>query len=507
MASTISRSSETSSPERDYSSLKTKAHRLSDNSGRNPGYEYRAVKKMTKDFKVKLGEGGFGCVYKGKLRSGLDVAVKMLSKSKDNGQEFVNEVATIGRIHHVNVVSDFGLAKLYPTKDGSIILTAIRGTLGYMAPELFYKNVGGVSYKADVYSFGMLLMEITSRRKNSNPLAQHSSQHYFPFWIHDQFKEEKNIDMKDASEMDNILMKKMFIVALWCIQFKPSDRPSMNKVVEMLEAKVETLEIPPKPSFYLHEILEHGGAIYSDETPWSDSISSNVNVDTNMPNKDKVLMGYVRGKMHEKGEKHEMTCKEKVEGFGTTLVKQVQTSSFLLHISVSSSVLAFSATVAMGNLCPYCSCNFSSSLSCSLSCRAPLFRVEVLFKPFPVAKHCRFRPSDSFSPRRELQSLVLGVGSPILPRRPSIRVERLVARSGESLWILSEQGSCPGEMASPKRDVVVVYACGVMFGLEGLSPIGVWDVLGGWTHDGHGTGEESVGSDYERDRLIGLDHE
>ena len=337
---------------------------LLDNSINPIRYEYKTVKKITRGFKVKLGEGGFGSVYKGKLRSGLDVAVKMLSKSKDNGQEFVNEVATIGRIHHVNVVgligycvegknrgliyeymsngsldkyifskqgsvflsyekiyemslgiahgiaylhrgcdvqilhfdikphnillddnfipkvSDFGLAKLYPTKDRSIILTAIRGTLGYMAPELFYKNVGGVSYKADVYSFGMLLMEMASRRKNSNPLVEHSSQHYFPFWIHDQFKDEKDIDMKDASETDKILIKKMFIVALWCIQFKPSDRPSMCKVVEMLEGKVETLKIPPKPSFYLHEILEHDGTTNS----WSDSSSSNVNVDTNMPN-------------------------------------------------------------------------------------------------------------------------------------------------------------------------------------------------------------------------------
>ncbi|KAL0340980.1 UNVERIFIED_CONTAM: Rust resistance kinase Lr10 [Sesamum radiatum] len=51
-------------------------------------------------------------------------------------------------------ISDFGLAKLYP--DGSVVnLTAARGTMGYMAPEMFYKNIGGVSYKADVYSFGM----------------------------------------------------------------------------------------------------------------------------------------------------------------------------------------------------------------------------------------------------------------------------------------------------------------------------------------------------------------
>ncbi|XP_022637915.1 rust resistance kinase Lr10-like [Vigna radiata var. radiata] len=341
---------------------------LLDNNINPIRYEYKEVKKMTKGFKVKLGEGGFGSVYKGKLRSGLDVAVKMLSKSKDSGQDFVNEVATIGRIHHVNVVgligycvegkkrgliyeympngsldkyifskegsvplryekiyeisigiahgiaylyrdcdvqilhfdikphnillddnfipkvSDFGLARLYPTKDGSIILTAIRGTLGYMAPELFYKNIGGVSHKADVYSFGMLLMEMTSRRKNSNPHAEHSSQHYFPFWIHDQLKEDKDIDMEGASEMDKILMKKMFIIALWCIQFKPSDRPSMNKVVEMLKGKVESLNIPPKPSFYPHEMLENDGTINSPRTSWIDSNSSSMIVDIKIPN-------------------------------------------------------------------------------------------------------------------------------------------------------------------------------------------------------------------------------
>ena len=59
---------------------------------------------MTDHFQNKLGQGGFGSVYKGKLRSGQTVEVKMLVVSKSNGQDFINEVATIGRIHHVNVV-------------------------------------------------------------------------------------------------------------------------------------------------------------------------------------------------------------------------------------------------------------------------------------------------------------------------------------------------------------------------------------------------------------------
>ena len=71
-------------------------------------YSYPQIKKMTKRFKEKLGEGGYGSVYKGKLRSGSFAAIKMLDKSKADGQEFINEVATIGRIHHVNVVQLIG---------------------------------------------------------------------------------------------------------------------------------------------------------------------------------------------------------------------------------------------------------------------------------------------------------------------------------------------------------------------------------------------------------------
>ena len=294
-------------------------------------YSYSDIKKMTKGFRDKLGEGGYGSVYKGKLRSGRLVAIKVLGKPKANGQEFINEVATIGRIHHTNVVqlvgycaerskralvydfmpngslekyifsqegnislschqmyeislgvargieylhrgcdmqilhfdikphnilldedftpkvSDFGLAKLYPTEDSIVSLTAARGTMGYMAPELFYKNIGGVSYKADVYSFGMLLMEMVGRRRNINVHADHTSQIYFPSWIYDQFNEERAIEMGETTEEERVMVKKMVIVALWCIQMKPSDRPSMTKVVKMLEGNVEQLRMPPKP--------------------------------------------------------------------------------------------------------------------------------------------------------------------------------------------------------------------------------------------------------------------
>ncbi|KAL4594851.1 hypothetical protein ACB092_12G048800 [Castanea dentata] len=253
-------------------------------------YSYSNIRKMSKSFKDKLGEGGYGTVYRGKLET--------------NGQEFINEVATIGRIHHVNVVqligfcaegpkhaliykfmpnmahgieylhrgcdmqilhfdikphnilldenfipkvSDFGLAKLYSTNDSIVSLIVARGTLGYIAPKLFYKNIGRVSYKADVYSFGMLLLEMASRTKNANAFADHSSQIYFPTWVYGQYSEGNDIEIEDATEEEKKIVKKMIIVALWCIQMKPSDRPSMNKVVEMLEGEVECLQMPSKP--------------------------------------------------------------------------------------------------------------------------------------------------------------------------------------------------------------------------------------------------------------------
>ncbi|BBN68082.1 Protein kinase superfamily protein, partial [Prunus dulcis] len=302
-------------------------------------YSYSDVKKMTSKFREKLGEGGYGTVFKGKLRSGRFVAIKMLGKSKANGQDFINEVATIGRIHHVNVVqlvgycvegsnrglvydfmpngsldkyiyskegsvplscnkkmyevalgvargieylhqgcdmqilhfdikphnilldenfvpklSDFGLAKLYPTDNSIVNLTAARGTMGYIAPELFYKNIGGVSYKADVYSFGMLLMEMGSRRKNFNALVEHSSQVYFPSWAHEQYSEGKDLEIGDDTEEEKKIIKKMIIAALWCIQMKPSDRPSMNKVIDMLEGDVENLRMPNKPFLSVEEM-------------------------------------------------------------------------------------------------------------------------------------------------------------------------------------------------------------------------------------------------------------
>ena len=144
-------------------------------------------------------------------------------------------------------ISDFELAKLFLADDSIISLTVARGTLGYMALDLFYKNIGGVSYEADVYSFGMLLLEIASRRKIFNALVDHSSQIYFSTWVYEHVSRGNDITMEDAIEEEKNTVKKMIIVALWCIQMNPSDRCLMNKVVEMLVGEVECLQLPSKP--------------------------------------------------------------------------------------------------------------------------------------------------------------------------------------------------------------------------------------------------------------------
>jgi len=71
-------------------------------------YTFSEVKKMTNSFKVKLGQGGFGAVYRGKSPIGCLVAVKLLNVSKRNGEEFINEVASICRTSHINIVTLLG---------------------------------------------------------------------------------------------------------------------------------------------------------------------------------------------------------------------------------------------------------------------------------------------------------------------------------------------------------------------------------------------------------------
>ena len=91
----------------------------------------------------------------------------------------------------ISKVLDFGLAKSYLVDHSIVSLTTARGPRGYMALELFYKKIGGVSYKANVYSFGMLLMEMAGKRRNLNIYAEPSSQIYFPYGFMTSSMKEK----------------------------------------------------------------------------------------------------------------------------------------------------------------------------------------------------------------------------------------------------------------------------------------------------------------------------
>jgi len=75
----------------------------------------------------------------------------------------------------------------------------------------------------------------------------------FSFWMYDHTRENEDIDMEDLIEEEKIITKKMIIVVFWCIQLKSSDRPSMNKVVKMLEGDIEDLKIPPKLTLLWNE--------------------------------------------------------------------------------------------------------------------------------------------------------------------------------------------------------------------------------------------------------------
>ena len=79
-------------------------------------YSYLDIKKMTNTFKYKLGQGGYGGVYKGKLKDGHFVVMKVLKESKGNGEEFINEVASISRTSHVNIVTLMGFCFEYSNR-------------------------------------------------------------------------------------------------------------------------------------------------------------------------------------------------------------------------------------------------------------------------------------------------------------------------------------------------------------------------------------------------------
>lgn len=95
---------------------------------------------------------------------------------------------------------------------------------------------------------------MAGKRKNPKALAENSSEIDWPHWVHDQVSNGKAIEIgEDATEEESMIVKKMVMVGLWCIQMKPTERPSMKNVVEMLEGDLENLQLPPIPVLNLDE--------------------------------------------------------------------------------------------------------------------------------------------------------------------------------------------------------------------------------------------------------------
>lgn len=145
-------------------------------------------------------------------------------------------------------VSDFGLAKLVNPKDHRYrTLTSVRGTRGYLAPE-WLANLP-ITSKSDVYSYGMVLLEIVSGRRNFE-VSSETNGRKFSCWAYEEFERgniESIVDRKLANtQVDMDQVTRAIKVSFWCIQEQPSQRPMMGKVVQMLEGIME-IEKPPAP--------------------------------------------------------------------------------------------------------------------------------------------------------------------------------------------------------------------------------------------------------------------
>ncbi|XP_030470516.2 G-type lectin S-receptor-like serine/threonine-protein kinase LECRK3 [Syzygium oleosum] len=146
-------------------------------------------------------------------------------------------------------ISDFGLSKLLKPEQTNTT-TGIRGTRGYVAPE-WHKKLP-VTVKADISSFGVVLLEIICGRRNVDRTLP-EEEVVLEEWVYSCFLAGKLDKLVDYQTMDKKQLERMVKVALWCILEEPSLRPSMRKVLLMLEGTVD-VPIPPCPTSFLSVI-------------------------------------------------------------------------------------------------------------------------------------------------------------------------------------------------------------------------------------------------------------
>ncbi|KAM1320219.1 hypothetical protein ACFX2H_005122 [Malus domestica] len=301
-------------------------------------FDFAAIQAATSNFSGdhKLGEGGFGQVYKGILSNGQEVAVKRLSRNSGQGtEEFKNEMVLVAKLQHRNLVrllgfclegqekiliyefvlnksldcflfdpekqgqldwsrrygiisgiargimylhedsrlriihrdlkasnilldgemhpkiSDFGMARIFGVDQTQANTNRIVGTFGYMPPE--YAMHGHFSVKSDLYSFGVLVLEIISGKKNSNffqsDAAEDLVSHAWKLWRDGAPLELLDPCLRDSYSRTEVI--RCIHISLLCVQEDPADRPTMQSVVLMLSSYSLTLPSPQQPAFYL----------------------------------------------------------------------------------------------------------------------------------------------------------------------------------------------------------------------------------------------------------------
>lgn len=315
---------------------------------------FEKLAKATNNFHEsnKLGTGGFGQVYKGKLEDGQAIAVKRLSRTSGQGvEEFMNEVAVISKLQHRNLVkllgccaegeekmliyeympnksldaflfdpakrktldwekrfniiegicrglvylhrdsrlriihrdlkasnilldqhlipkiSDFGMARIFGCNQDQANTQRVVGTYGYMSPE--YAMEGQFSEKSDVFSFGVLLLEIVSGKKNSSFWYQESFLsllgYTWKLWNEDNIESLIDAPISGTTFQGEIV--RCIHVGLLCAQEFAKDRPSISTVMSMIVSEIVDLPAPKQPGFVQRQLYssDMGSSSTSDQ--------------------------------------------------------------------------------------------------------------------------------------------------------------------------------------------------------------------------------------------------
>ncbi|XP_076941832.1 putative receptor-like protein kinase At5g20050 [Bidens hawaiensis] len=215
-----------------------------------------------------VNNGCRGCLsWNQRLRVAIDVAKALAYLHHDCRSKVLHldvkpENILLDRDYNA-IVSDFGISKLMK-RDDSRIVTGLRGTRGYIAPEWLLGV--GISEKSDVFSYGIVLLELVGGRRSLKAIDVDSEGNkirrrfeYFPKIVADKMRAGTIMEVVDQrmlalDDIDENEVKKLVHVAFWCIQDKSRRRPSMTEVVKWLEGRAE-VEPPPDTKMIVVDLL------------------------------------------------------------------------------------------------------------------------------------------------------------------------------------------------------------------------------------------------------------